>query len=166
MVEKSVTLYCQENGSDKVYKAEVASSGEGYVVNCWWGPRSGSLQSGTKTKSPVSKDEALKIWEKLVREKKAKGYHEGEDAPAYTEADGTSPDTGLRPELLTPALEDDLEMFLSRPEWGAQEKLNGKRILIRAQGGKVIGANRRGLECIIPKAVAQALASEELVLDG
>src|ERR1700675_4331479 len=107
MAEKSVTLYCQENGSDKMYKAEVSQSGTGYVVNCWWGPRTGSMQTGTKTRTPVSKDEALKTWEKLIHEKKAKGYDEGEAAPAYTEEDGTTKDTGLRAMLLTPASEDD-----------------------------------------------------------
>lgn len=166
MTERSVTLYCSENGSDKLYKAEVAPSGDGWVVNFWFGPRTGTLQSGTKTKSPVSKGEALGIWEKLVREKKAKGYHEGADAPAYTESDGTTRDTGLRPMLLTPASEEDLIRFLGDSEWGAQEKLNGKRIMIRAQGGTVTGANRRGLECSIPEAVASALRLFDAVLDG
>jgi bifunctional non-homologous end joining protein LigD len=166
MTENSVTLYCTENGSDKLYKAEVAPSQGGWVVNFWFGPRTGSLQSGTKTKSPVSKDEAQKIWDKLVREKKAKGYHEGADAPAYTESDGTTRDTGLRPMLLTPATEEDLMNFLGDPEWGAQEKLNGKRILICAKNGGVVGVNRRGLECSIPKAVALALSRWNVVLDG
>ncbi len=166
MTERTVTLYCTENGSDKLYKADVAPAGDGFIVAFWFGPRTGSLQSGTKTKSPVSKDEALKIWDKLVREKKAKGYHEGADAPAYTESDGNTKDTGLRPMLLTPASEEDVMKFLVDPDWGAQEKLNGKRILIRAQAGKVVAANRRGLECIIPKGVAEALAETDGVLDG
>jgi bifunctional non-homologous end joining protein LigD len=149
-----------------VYKAEVAPSGEGWIVNFWFGPRTGTLQSGTKTKAPVSKDEALKIWERVVREKKAKGYHEGTDAPAYTESDGSSRDTGLRPMLLTPATEEELMTFLGDPEWGAQEKLNGKRILIRSAKGTVVAANRRGLACSIPKEVASWLAECEGVFDG
>jgi bifunctional non-homologous end joining protein LigD len=166
MTEYSVTLYCTENGSDKVYKAEARPSLDGWAVFFWFGPRTGILQSGTKTKSPVSKDEALKIWEKLVREKKAKGYHEGASAPAYTESDGTSQDTGLRPMLLTPAPEEDVMRFLADAEWCAQEKLNGKRILIRAKGGRVTAANRRGLECIIPQDVSSAFAATTAVVDG
>lgn len=166
MTERSVTLYSTENGSDKLYKAEVSPSGVGWVVNFWFGPRTGTLQSGTKTKSPVSKDEALKIWDKLVREKKAKGYHEGADAPAYTESDGTTKDTGLRPMLLTPASEEDLIRFLWNTSWGAQEKFNGKRIMIRARDGRVVGANRRGLECSIPETVAAALRRYDAILDG
>lgn len=166
MTERTVTLYCTENGSDKVYKAEVRPSLDGWAVYYWFGPRTGILQSGTKTKEPVSKDEALQIWEKLVREKKAKGYHEGVDAPAYTESDGTTKDTGLRPMLLTPATEEDLRTFLADPTWGAQEKLNGMRILIRSSEGSVVGANRRGLECSIPVTVAQACAKRNVVLDG
>ena len=166
MTEKSVTLYCTENGSDKLYKAEVAPAGDGFIVAFWFGPRTGSLQSGTKTKSPVPKDEAVKIWEKLVREKKAKGYHEGADAPAYTESDGTGKDTGLRPMLLTAASEEDVMRYLGDADWGAQEKLNGKRILIRSKGGHVTAANRRGLACAIPQGVAAALAKVNAVLDG
>lgn len=166
MPEKSVTLYCRENGSDKLYKTEVAPEGSGFSVRCWWGPRSGTLQVGRKTKSPVSRDEALKIWEKLVREKKAKGYHEGEDAPAYTESDGTTKDTGLRPMLLTPASLDDAERFLEDLDWCAQEKLNGKRIMIRAGQGQVVAANRRGLECAIPREIANVLGRFNLVVDG
>lgn len=166
MAERSVTLYCTENGSDKVYKAEVAASQDGWAVHFWFGPRTGTLQAGTKTKSPVSKDEALRIWDKLVREKKAKGYHEGAHAPAYTAEDGTPRDTGLRPMLLTPASEEDLMRFLGDSEWGAQEKLNGKRIMIRSTKGTVVGANRRGLECSIPQAVAGALRPYDAVLDG
>ena len=166
MADKSVTLYCRENGSDKLYKTEVSPEGSGFSVRCWWGPRSGTLQAGTKTKSPVSRDEALKIWEKLVREKKAKGYHEGEEAPAYTESDGTTKDTGLRPMLLTPASLDDAERFLEDRDWCAQEKLNGKRIMIRARNGQVVAANRRGLECAIPREIARALGRFNVVVDG
>jgi bifunctional non-homologous end joining protein LigD len=166
MTEKTVTLYSTENGSDKVYKTEVVSHGDGWVVNFWFGPRTGTLQSGTKTKSPVSKDEALKIWEKLVREKRAKGYHEGADAPAYTESDGTTRDTGLRPMLLTPASMEQVEHLIEDREWCAQEKLNGKRIMIIARKGKVIAANRRGLECPIPKEVAGILGRFNFVIDG
>ncbi len=166
MTEKSITLYCTENGSDKVYKAEVAESGSGWVLNFWFGARTGTMQSGTKTKSPVTREAAVKLWEKLVAEKKAKGYHEGADAPAYTESDGTSKDTGLRPMLLTPATEEDVPRFIDSDEWGAQEKYNGKRILIRASKRAAVAANRRGLECIVPTEVAGRLKGLDAVLDG
>jgi bifunctional non-homologous end joining protein LigD len=166
MAEKSVTLYCRENGSDKLYKTEVAQEGSGFLVRCWWGPRTGTLQAGTKTKNPVSRDEALKLLEKLVKEKKAKGYHEGEDAPAYTESDGATKDTGLRPMLLTPASIEDAERFLEDREWCAQEKLNGKRIMIRAKKDQVVAANRRGLECAIPREIESVLGRFNVVVDG
>ncbi len=135
MTEKSVTLYSTENGSDKLYKAEVIARDDGWAVDFRFGPRTGTLQSGTKTKAPVSKDEAIRLFERLVREKKAKGYHEGTDAPAYPEVDGSSKDTGLRPMLLTPATEEDLPRFIKDDAWCAQPKLNGKRILARVQRG-------------------------------
>jgi bifunctional non-homologous end joining protein LigD len=56
--------------------------------------------------------------------------------------------------------------YLADPDWGAQEKLNGKRILIRAEAGQITAGNRRGLECIIPKGVAEALSATDAFLDG
>jgi bifunctional non-homologous end joining protein LigD len=56
--------------------------------------------------------------------------------------------------------------FVGDSDWGAQEKFNGKRIMIRSTKGAVVAANRRGLECPIPQAVAAALGRYEVVLDG
>ena len=157
MQERSVTLYCTEGGSDKVYKTDVVESGGGYVVNFWYGPRTGTLRPGTKTPNPVSKERAIQIWEKLVGSKKAKGYHEGEDAPAYTEPDGSTRDTGIRPMLLTPETEENIEKYILDDGWGGQEKLNGVRVALQVLVEAVTGINRKGLDISIPKNIEQAV---------
>src|SRR4051795_4879560 len=79
----AVTLYYRQGASDKVYRAAVEPSGPGYVVTFAFGRRGGTLQTGTKTPVPVGYDEARAVFDRLVREKAAKGYRPGDDGPAY-----------------------------------------------------------------------------------
>jgi len=41
------------------------------------------MNTGTKTNVPVDFDSANRIFDKLVKEKRAKGYAEGQDATPY-----------------------------------------------------------------------------------
>jgi bifunctional non-homologous end joining protein LigD len=74
-----ITLHYREGSSDKVYQASIEPRDESFVVNFAFGRRGSTLQAGTKTSEPVDYDSAKKIYDKLVREKKAKGYTEGPD---------------------------------------------------------------------------------------
>lgn len=152
-----VSLYCTEGGSDKVYTLWIEKKGDLYTVEAQWGRRGGPQQTGTKTSSSVSLEKARAAYEKVLKEKRAKGYHEGEDAPAYSQVEGAQ-DTGLRPMLLTDCSEMGPDAFISDNAWVGQEKMNGKRILIRVKDGKVIGSNRRGLACPIPEVLTKELA--------
>lgn len=75
-IVKQANLYFQEGTSDKEYHIQLEPKGSGYVVNFQFGRRGGPLQEGTKTSSPVSLEEAEKIYEKLKKEKTKKGYTE------------------------------------------------------------------------------------------
>ncbi len=98
-----VTLCYREGGSDKVYQAAIEPSGIGFVVNFAFGRRGSTLQTGSKTLSPVGYDAARKIYEKLVREKTAKGYTPGEDGTPYEQSDKEERAT----RHLAPAVEPD-----------------------------------------------------------
>jgi predicted DNA-binding WGR domain protein len=74
-----ITLYYREGSSDKVYQAALETQGEGFVVNIAYGRRGSTLQTGTKTAAPMEYDSAKRTYDKLVGEKKAKGYTEGPD---------------------------------------------------------------------------------------
>ena len=65
---EQTTLYFRQGSSDKVYQANVEQQNGGYVVNFAFGRRGTTLQTGTKTQSPVSYDEAKRIFDKLVNE--------------------------------------------------------------------------------------------------
>lgn len=70
-----VELFFQEGTSDKVYQVKIEPSKNNlYVVNVAYGRRGYDLKEDTKTKEPVDKETALKIFKKVILEKKNKGY--------------------------------------------------------------------------------------------
>ena len=71
---ESITLYFKQGGSDKVYQVSIESKDSGYVVNYAYGRRGTTLATGTKTSTAVNYDVARAIYEKLIKEKQAKGY--------------------------------------------------------------------------------------------
>ena len=162
------TLYYREGSSDKVYQAWIEPAGNLFVVNFAFGRRGSTLNTGTKTNSPVAYANARTIFEKLVREKKAKGYSEGVNAVSYEAARNTGEHTGITPQLLNPVAEDEVEALLHSNDWCMQEKFDGRRVLIRKEGNTVTGVNRRGFAIGLPKCVGAELGtfSMDFLLDG
>lgn len=146
------TLYFREGSSDKIYRAAIEERDGRYVVNFAYGRRGSTLAAGTKTSTPVSLDDAQRIYDKLVREKVAKGYVLSADSLPYT--GGTRRVTDIRPQLLNAV--DDPESLLADNAYYLQPKLDGKRMLIHKQGFEIIGINRRGIECGIPESIRRA----------
>ena len=142
---ESVTLYYREGSSDKVYQASLEPQKEGWTVNFAYGRRGATLTSGTKTQQPVSLESATRIYQKLIQEKKSKGYSPGEDGTPYRGSSAT--DTGVRPQLLNAASATELSQLMVDDTFLLQEKLDGRRLLIRRLGDEVIGINRKGLSC-------------------
>ncbi len=165
---KSTTLYFREGGSDKIYQAAVEANGDGYVVNFAYGRRGNTLTTGTKTDVPVPLETANRLFDKLVASKLAKGYKpsdsEASPVPGYVIPD----DTGIRPQLLNAVQEKDLEGMIQSPDWVAQEKFDGRRLLIAKIGNTVKGINRNGLRVAVPSAILMsALAIPgSYLLDG
>jgi bifunctional non-homologous end joining protein LigD len=162
----SVSLYYRDGSSDKVYQAAIEPKEGGYVVNFAYGRRGSTLTSGTKTSTPVGRLDAEKIFERLVAEKMKKGYRQGESSGSYTVVSIES--TGILPQLLNPASEQEVENLLLNDRFLIQQKLDGKRLLLRKESGVVTGINRRGMVCGIPESLlsdAQSLPGDWL-LDG
>lgn len=164
MTDKRVTLYCTEGGSDKIYTLWIEEKGGVYTVQALGGRRGGSMTPYTKGQ-PDSLAEAEKTYASVLKEKRGKGYHEGEDAPAYTEGSGRT-DGGLRPMLLTADIQENISKYIVDDAWGAQEKFNGHHIMLKAAGGQVTAYNKKGLERPIPQVVEKALKGETCKLDG
>ena len=163
-----ITLHYREGSSDKVYQAALEPQGELFVVNVAFGRRGSTLQTGTKTPSPVDYDTAKKTYAKLVREKKAKGYTEGPDGTPYQHTEKEERATGLLPQLLNPIEEHEVQRLIEEPGWALQEKFDGRRVLVRKNGAEIHGINRKGLLIGLPETVFQSAArlSGNFILDG
>src|SRR5947209_861156 len=98
----SAALFYREGGSDKEYHACIEAKDDGYVVNFAFGRRGAALTAGTKTSSPTTLEAATKIYEKLIAEKKAKGYTPSTDGKAFAMTDRAGDVSGLLPQLLNP----------------------------------------------------------------
>jgi len=77
------------------------------------------------------------------------------------------------PQLLNPITEDTLDLFIARmgDRWGAQEKFDGKRILLvgGTGEGKPLALNRSGLPCRISTEILDYAAIQfagTFILDG
>ncbi len=140
-----VTLYYREGSSDKVYQASIEPKGELFLVNFAFGRRGSTLQTGTKTSSPVDYQTAKNTLDRLVREKMAKGYTPGPEGTPYQHTEAEERATGILPQLLNPIDESQVNRFLNDPAWCAQEKFDGRRMLLRKQGDQVTAINRKGL---------------------
>jgi bifunctional non-homologous end joining protein LigD len=149
---KSVSLYFCQGSSDKEYHAQVQPKGAGWVVNFQYGRRGSSLTTGTKTQAPVSREEAEHIFDRLVAEKKGKGYTEGEAGTPFA-GDSTKDVSGVVPQLLNPVDEDAVEALIADDRWCAQEKLDGRNRLLRIGAATVEGINKLGLVVAIPQPI-------------
>jgi len=138
----NVTLYYREGSSDKVYQCQIDAAGERYVVNFAYGRRGSTMNTGTKTNVPVDYDSAQRIFDKLVKEKKSKGYTQGHDATPYQHSEQQP--SGILPQLLNSIDEEQLLKLIQDDNWCMQEKQDGRRLIIRKQGQDVIGINKKG----------------------
>lgn len=168
MQRESVTLYYRVGSSDKVYSAGIETKNGGFVVNFAFGRRGSTLQTGTKTPTPVSFDTAKAICDRLVREKTSKGYTPGPDGTPYRHTAMEERMTGFLPQLLNPVDENEAQRLLDDTAYWMQEKLDGKRVLLRKADGAVTGINRKGLRIAMPESIVrEALALPgDFILDG
>ncbi len=163
-----ITLYFREGSSDKIYQAGIEAKGGGFVVNFAYGRRGSTLNTGTKTQSPVDYPKAKAIYDKLVGEKTAKGYTPGESGTPYLHSDKAKQATGVLPQLLNPIDGDKAEALVRDPKWAMQEKFDGKRLLIRKTSEGADGINRSGLIVALSQVIADTVAAlgGQFIIDG
>ena len=163
---EQITLYFKEGNSDKVYQATISSMDGKYVVNFAYGRRGSTLNTGTKTATPVSYEQAKKIYDKLVAEKTAKGYSPGESGTPYAQTGNEGRSTGIHCQLLN-AVDNPEPLLCNRTHW-MQEKFDGRRLLIQKEGDTITGINRLGLVVALPQPLidsAKALPAD-FIMDG
>lgn len=174
-----IDLHYSGGGSDKVYHAAIRNEGgDNYTVQFAYGRRGSSLTYGAKTPAPVPLSKATATYDKLVAEKIGKGYREspgvsgnvfGNASPSHTQtAHLTQKEaSGVLPQLCNECTEEEVEALIKDPAWGAQEKLDGKRKLIRC-GSEIQGINKKGEVVPLPPEISRAVKAMgvPVLLDG
>lgn len=160
---RTTMLTYREGSSNKVYVVTVLPQLTGYMVNVAYGRAGASLTQGIKTPKPVPLADAEAVYERVVKEKLAKGYKL---------ESGSSPALGVPPApvqlnylvtpgclLLTPIdeAEEPLHCFIDNTSYLAQPKYDGKRLTIVKRGREVQAFNRLGKPCGFAEEVRQAL---------
>lgn len=172
MTDITTTLRFKEGGSDKQYSVTIAPSGDGYVVNAAWGRTGSTMQTACKTAAPVSLEQAQATAQKLLNEKRKKGYTDDASGAAYSGVEHSGRDSGIRVQLLEPVADGQAERLLSDPAWLMQVKYDGeRRLIIMEPGVPVFGTNRKGLSVAINGDLAQVCVGRipvtgKTVIDG
>lgn len=163
---EKITLYFKQGSSDKVYQTGIEAKDGGYVVNFAYGRRGTTLQTGTKTQAAVDYDAAKGIYDKLIKEKQAKGYTVGEEGTPYSNTENAN--SGVRCQLLNPIEENEVHEFINNPAFCAQEKYDGRRMLIRKIGTNIEGINRKGILIGVPETICKSAQAFErnFIIDG
>lgn len=156
MNPETIRLEYREGSSDKVYEAALETNGRGWSVTFAYGRRGSALKAGVKAEN-VEYAAAKTVFDKIVKEKLAKGYHEAGSASGSVMS-GSAPDCLIRD--LIPQLPVDVEeaqvALLIGQGWMLQEKKDGENRVIRIADHGLIVANKRGLPSALPVPVAAA----------
>lgn len=168
MKNENITLYFTSGSSDKIYTASLEEvDNDQFLVNFAYGRRGSTLTTGTKTKTPVDYDKAKKAYDKLVKSKTSKGYKPGEEGPQYVHTDSDMRETGVQCQLLNFIEEAQVAQLIQDKEWWAQEKHDGKRMLLQ-KTDSVTAINRSGLSVGAPDKVIERAGQVEqsYLIDG
>ncbi|HYQ59667.1 MAG TPA: hypothetical protein VEP29_01355, partial [Desulfatiglandales bacterium] len=118
---------------------------------------------------PVPYEKAKAIYEKELKGKLAKGYQYapgvsgkvfdfGAASEGSAHVSATMPaakkTTGIIPQLLQPDTEDDIEPYFTDPDYCAQEKKDGIRLVVDTHGSEPEGTNKKGVAIQLSPVVA------------
>ena len=164
MKNEKVSLSFTEGSSDKVYQAELKEVDGGFNVTFQYGRRGKPLQSGKKTKTPATYDDAKKIYDNLVLSKTSKGYAPEDSAVEYAETEKAGESTDFKPQLLNQINNENLEaVFHDFSKLFMQVKHDGERRGASITSSEIIASNRKGLRVGLQKPIQDAL---EKLKDG
>jgi len=171
MQNESITLHYVEGSSSKTYQCQLERNGDLWVVNFQYGRIGASLTAGTKTTEPQAYDKAKRIFDRLLAEKKAKGYTECASGRAYSGTENAGRISGIPIMLLNPIKDEaDIEALIRDPAWCCEIKFDGERRLAHVSDGGVVGINRKGLTVAIDDSIGMAVEdggfAAGTILDG
>lgn len=181
--EEHIDLAYREGSSDKVYNIDLSQCENGWSVTAQRGRRSSTLITERKALN-VDYQQAKTIYDRLVREKTAKGYRDplaGKPrepsepvAPALTSSrERVSDAIVFNPELLTRVTCREAGFFAAMPRYLLQVKQDGERLAIRNDAGNIYGFNKLGFAVKLDpqlyatvKRLCEAGEIDQLLMDG
>jgi bifunctional non-homologous end joining protein LigD len=144
---EKTSLYYKDSRSDKEYHVSLSEG----TVTVQYGRRGNALTSLVKCEN-CTPDKALKVYNQLINEKKAKGYNEGSEGVAYSTPTDSNY-VGYKPQLLNEIDEDIANQLILNDDWLMQEKEDGRNIGVIFKDGKAIASNKKGLQISIPEKI-------------
>lgn len=168
----AITIRFVEGSSDKQYSVNIVPAGTGFNVVASWGRTGGNMQTAVKNSVPVTLEQAQCLANRLLTEKRRKGYTDTVGGAAYSSAEHAGRDSGYRVQLLESATTSQVERLIADDAWGMQTKYDGeRRLILMVPGRRVFGTNRNGLCVAINDDLAGIIAARipitgETVIDG
>lgn len=172
-IAQSCVLYFQGGTSDKEYRLSLEASGNAWLVNAMYGRREGNLKPAAKTAAPVDYPTALRVYQKVRKEKLGEGYREvamQQTAPPTADLiPAAAQFARVEVELLTPIEMSEIGQYIVSDRYGFQEKADGDRSPVRREDNSFIRYNRKGETKLLASEVAAALSqsrSKSWLIDG
>ncbi|HWY34176.1 MAG TPA: hypothetical protein VNX68_05985 [Nitrosopumilaceae archaeon] len=155
-----------------------SSNGVGFNINFQYGAIGQTLKNGTKNSTPLSGVEAEKFFNKMIKERLAKGYtQEGESkVSAFASAGIVEKKThGIFPQLLNSIEEEEMLRLINDDRYLAQQKFDGNRRIVVSdvsdklgfiQTKDTIGLNKKGEIVPLQKGIQESINLHMCTLDG
>jgi bifunctional non-homologous end joining protein LigD len=167
-IVRSISLYSDANGSDKVYNVQIVKEGDGFLVNFQNGARLGRMAGGSKTPAPVDMAKAEKKFDALVKEKMngSSRYRPNpfvEDADnataAYVAPVSSKVASGAATMMLSEVKDEDhRQALLNDRNFVVEEKYDGVYTKAIVKDGVVTGSNKKGFVVGVYEVLQNALA--------
>ena len=144
---RNVTLYSQQNGSDKYYSLQMNLMEDGtYKLFYSSGKRGQAPKIHEKTKVPLTQAQAEKEYDKIINKKKkgSSKYQEQLGNGDTLEISDKSGNSGINTHLLVKISEEEAQLYCHDDRYGAQEKHDGERRPFIIKNKKILGTNRYG----------------------
>lgn len=162
-IVSQIALFLTEGSSDKVYNVQLCEEPDGFAVRAQNGRRGKALRDQVKGTGLTETDARL-VYDRLVASKVKGGYTEQESGVAFSSAMNADTPTGWVPQLLNEISPEEAAAL--GDDWLFQEKHDGERRGLISDEGRIVFANRKGLETGIQQPIADAFTRLAGVVGG
>lgn len=167
---QSTRLTFTEGSSDKEYRIHLQKQGQGYMVLGENGRRNGTLKTQPKTDTPVSLEEAQKIYNSLLKKQLSKGYQLEVSTSSLATITVVTKESILatRPVQLLKEIEaEEVESRLRDDSKMMQEKKDGERRTLKKENNEVVGGNKKATATAVSSLQIESLAKYPTIeIDG